>query len=285
MNKIGVGICTCNRLNYLKNLIDTLIPCKSYINELVVINDGEEIPEWKLPFGTWINNKKNSGVAFSKNKALKFLLEKNCDYFFLIEDDMLIKNPTVFEKYVEASKVSGIQHFNYGPGSPFNRKQTIQNFDLHNRHLLDEKSEPNPKFIIDYKTCKIALYEHTVAMFSFFTKKILEKGLGFMPEEYDKCWEHVDSTYQIIKAGYHPPFWAFADLENSHLLVEEAPGAIQNSSIAKNKEEWMQRVMAGREIYKKKHGHYPNQVASPSKKEILESLKRIKINYGNLQSV
>lgn len=279
--KIGVGIITFNRLDYLRSLINTLVPCEQYIDELVVINDGQDQPEWDLPFGTWIDNEKNLGVAKSKNKALNYLFEKDCDYFFLIEDDMLIKDPTVFQQYIEASKASGIQHFNYGPGSPFNRKQKIQNFDLHNRHLLDEKSEPSPHMIVDYKTCKIALYQHTVAMFSFFTRRLVEEGLAYMPEEYDRCWEHVDGTYQIAKAGYHPPFWAFADLANSHKLIEEAPNAIQNSSIAKDKNEWMQRVMEGREIYKKKHGHYPNEVAQPTEEQILESLKAIKKNFRN----
>jgi glycosyltransferase involved in cell wall biosynthesis len=275
--KIGVGICTYNRLNYLRGLINSLIPCKEAIDELVVVNDGGETPDWDLPFGTWINNEKNSGVAKSKNNALKYLLEQNCDYFFLIEDDMVIKDPSVFQQYIEAYKASGIQHFNYGPGSPFNRKQTIQNFDLHNRHLLDEKTEPNPKLIVEYKTCKIALYEHTVAMFSFFTKRVLNK-VGFVPEEYPNCWEHVDHTYQIIKAGYHPPFWWFADLANSHDLLEEAPGAIENSAIAKDKNEWNNRVLKGREIYKQKHGHYPNQPPQYTQEEVVKILKEIKSN-------
>lgn len=276
--KIGVGIITCNRLNYLKGLVDTLVPCKDVIDCLVVVNDGTDQPDWRLPYGAWVDNEQNLGVAKSKNKALRYLFDAQCDFLFLIEDDMLIKDPTVFEQYINAFKASGIQHFNYGPGSPFNRKQEIQNFDLHNRHLLNEKTEPNPKLIVDYKTCKIALYEHTVAMFSFFTRNLLEEGLGYMPEEYDRCWEHVDGTYQIIKAGYHPPFWWFADIANSHELVEEAPGAIENSSIAKNKDEWMQRVMEGREIYKRKHGHYPNQPPQHTKEEVIKILKQIKTN-------
>lgn len=278
--KIGVGIVTCNRPDYLRGLLNSLKPCEEAIQELVVVNDGDPLAdsdlfELEVIKGKWLQNETNLGVAKSKNKALKHLAAAKCDYFFLIEDDMLIKDPTVFLQYTEACKVSGIQHFNYGPGSPFNRKQTIQNFDLHNRHLLDEKSQPNPKLVVSYKNnIDIALYEHTVAMFSFFTKSVLQK-VGGLPEEYDRCWEHVDHTYQIIKAGFHPPFWWFADLANSHNLLEEAPGAIEKSSIAKDKNEWMERVMEGRELYKQKHGHYPNQPPIFSKEEVLESLKQI----------
>lgn len=274
--KIGVGIVTHERLDYLNGLLKSIEPCKNSIFELVVVNDGKPIPNFELKFGTWLQNETNQGVAKSKNRALRHLLQSDCDYFFLIEDDMLIKDPTVFEQYVEACKVSGIQHFNYGPGSPFNRKQKIQSFDLHNRHLLENGTEPNPKLIVDYKTCKVALYEHTVAMFSFFTKKLLDQNLGFMCEDFDNCWEHVSSTNYIIKAGYHPPFWWFADLANSHELIEEAPGAIENSSIAKDRTEWTKKVMAGREIYKNKHGYYPNQPPPSSKKEVIEILKNLK---------
>lgn len=276
--KIGVGIVTHERLDYLQGLLKSLIPCKEIIDELVVVNDGKPIKDFKIDFGTWLQNETNQGVAKSKNKALKHLFDTNCKYIFLIEDDMVIKDPTIFAKYIEAHKVSGIHHFNYGPGSPFNRKQTIQNFDLHNRHLLEEKSEPNPKLIVDYKVCKIALYEHTVAMFSFFTRTLLEKGLGYMCEDFDNCWEHVSSTNYIITAGYHPPFWWFADLENSHELIEEAPGAIENSSIAKDKTEWMKKVMAGREIYKNKHGYYPNQPPHHTQEQVIEILKQLKNN-------
>lgn len=281
--KIGVGIITCNRPDYLLNLIKSINLDVAGIDTLLIINDGDTLKDFALPDNTTlIKNEKNLGVAKSKNKALRWLLANECDYFFLIEDDMLILDQTIFKQYINACKLSGIQHFNYGPGSPFNRKQVIQNFDLHNRHLLDQNTEPNPKLILDYKDCKIALYEHTVAMFSFFTKRLLTQNLGFMNEEYDQCWEHVCSTYDIIKAGFHPPFWWFADLANSHELLTEAPGAIENSVIANDKSEWMKKVMAGREIYKRKHGHYPNHAPQVSKEEVIQIVKNIKKKYSHV---
>jgi GT2 family glycosyltransferase len=274
MAKIGVGIITCNRPDYLRNLLNTIPYSK--INELVVVNDGSPINDFDLSFGVWLDNPKNLGVGKSKNKAMKYLYDKDCDYIFIIEDDMLIKNGEIFDKYIKAFKLSGIHHFNYGPGSPFNRKQTIQNFDLHNRHLLDQHSEPNPKIVIEYsKDLKIALYEHTVAMFSFFTREVLEK-VGYIDEEFYNAWEHVDHTYRIIKAGYHPPFWWFADLADSTEYLTEAPGAIDNSSIANKSEQWAKNVYGGREIYLRKHGHYPNQPPFVGKEEVIQIIKKLK---------
>jgi GT2 family glycosyltransferase len=273
--KIGVGICTFNRLEYLKGLINSLIPCQNVIDELVVVNDNGEVPEWDLPFGTWINNEKNSGVAVSKNNALKYLLEKDCDYFFLIEDDVLIKNSIVFQKYIEAYKKTNIQHFNYGPGTPFNRKQNAQ-FDIHNRSELDQQSEPLPRITIDYgKGIKIDLYTHVAGMFSFFTKNVLEK-VGLIDEQFYNAWDHVDHTYRIIKAGYHPPFWWFADIYNSNNFIEEQKEAIQKSAISKNSEQWIENVHKGRELYLNKHGHYPNQPPIYNQEQTLQILKQIK---------
>ena len=143
--KVGIGIITCNRPDYLKQLLDSIKYCNWA--DLVIINDGDK---FELEgYNYYIqHNEKNLGVGKSKNKAMQHLLDKDCDYIFIIEDDMIILDDSVFDKYIQASEVSGIQHFNYGPGSPFNRKQNIK-FDLHNRHLLDQHSEPNPRLVVD----------------------------------------------------------------------------------------------------------------------------------------
>ena len=269
--KIGVGIITCDRPHYLKQLLSSLEG--SNVDDIIVVNDGKPLPSNNIV--TFDQKPQRQGVGKAKNRAMKSLLDRGCDYIFIIEDDMIILDKDVFNKYIEACNISGIQHFNYGPGSPFNRKQDIA-FDLHNRHKLKQDSDPNPKIIIEYsKDTKVALYEHTVAMFSFFTKEVLEK-VGFIDEQFYNAWEHVDHTYRIINAGYHPPFWWFADLANSHELLTEAPGAIDNSSIANNSEEWSKNVYGGREKYFKKHGHYPNQPPFVSKEQVLLTIRELK---------
>ena len=281
--KVGIGIVTCNREKFLHKLLSTLKPClenkqQNYINEWVIVNDGEpqQKPSEAL-WATWINNPENLGVAKSKNKILKFLLDKQCDYIFVLEDDVEVLDCSIFKRYIEAHEISGIHHFNYGPGSPFNRIQKdVPNFDLHNRHLLNQESEPNPKMVIQYSpNCEVALYEHTVAMFSFFTSKAIEAA-GFFPEVYNNCWEHVDHTYQIIKANLHPPFWWFADIADSHKLLKVSDTAIKESTIAKDNQEWMKNVLSGREIYKSRHGHYPNQPPYISKEQVIKAIKNLK---------
>jgi GT2 family glycosyltransferase len=276
--KIGVGIITCNRPDYLTGLLNSLDGAN--IDCLYIINDGKPLKEYNVDIK--LNEKyclheqtpQRQGVAKAKNQALRYLLNDNCDYIFLIEDDVIIKDKDIFKKYIDASKITGIQHFNYGPGTPFNRKQNVH-FDLHNRHVLQQESDPDPRIVIDYGTTKLTLYTHVAGMLSFFTRNVIEK-VGYFDERFFNAWDHVDHTYRIIKAGYHPPFWWFADIENSHEYIEEAKEAITKSAIAKDSQEWIENVHKGRELYLQKHGHYPNQPPISSKEEVIQTLKKIK---------
>lgn len=274
--KIGIGIVTCNRQHYLEKLLESVADCNWA--EFIIVNDGDKL---ELPgYNYYIhNNEKNLGVGKSKNIAMKHLMDKGCDYIFIIEDDMVILDDTVFDKYIQASKVSGIQHFNYGPGSPFNRKQSIQNFDLHNRHELSNTSTPNPKLTVEYKeTILIDLYEHCTGVFSFFTRSILDK-VGLNDESFYNAWEHVDHTYRIIKENGHPPFWWFADINNSDKFLRVAENAIKDSETASNKETWFENIKTGREIYKQKHGIYPNMCPNSTKDEVVKNLRDIKVKW------
>jgi GT2 family glycosyltransferase len=273
---VFVGIVTCDRLDYFEKCYSS-VKAASGVDIIAVCNDGKnEVP---LDPGTeYIKHTTNKGVGVSKNDLLKLALSKpEVEHIFLLEDDMLIKDPNAFLAYIAAAKKSGIYHLNYGPGSPFNRKQDFH-FDLHNRHLCSHDSPLNPKLIVEYGDgIRMAFYEHTVAMLSYFHRKVLEV-VGLHDEKFYNAWEHVDLTYRIIKAGYHPPFWWFADVADSDQLVSEAPGAIDNSSIANKSEQWAKNVYGGRDYYLKKHGHYPNQPPYVSKEEVVAIIKKLKLN-------
>jgi GT2 family glycosyltransferase len=270
--KVGIGIITCNRPEYLKQLLDSINYCNWA--DLVIINDGDK---FELEgYNYYIqHNEKNLGVGKSKNKAMKHLLDIGCDYIFIIEDDMIILDDSVFDKYIQASEVSGIQHFNYGPGSPFNRKQEIKNFDLHNRDQLSNVSLPAPKLTIDYKVSQIDLYEHCAGVFSFFTREILNK-VGLNNEEFFNAWEHVEHTYRIILEKGHPPFWWFADIKDSATYLKVQEEAIKKSSTSQDKEKWFANIAKGRELYKSIHGMYPNLTPHTSKTDVITTLKQIK---------
>lgn len=269
---VGVGIVTRNRVDYINSLANTIREC-SDINHTIIINDS--VDDLDINNVNIINNKLNIGVGKSKNKAIQYLLDKNCNYIFILEDDVIIKDTAVFKKYIQASRTTGIQHFNFGPGTPFNRKQKTT-FDLHNRDTLDNTSKPNPRLIVKYDDdVSIALYNHCAGVFSFFTSKILHQ-IGLHDERFFNAWEHVDHTLRIINSNGHPPFWWFADIFDSIVYLDVQHDSIKRSVTAEDKERWLDNINKGREIYKEKHGFYPNMCPITTQSELLNNLKAIK---------
>ena len=276
--KIGVGIVTYKRDLLFKKCYNSIV-CNGNIDELIVVDDGCSVDiNWCLNNSNYDNegfpnpkvlviyNEINLGVAKSKNKALQYLLDRGCDHIFLIEDDIYIKDPHVFEKYIKASKVSGIQHFNFSQHGLMNK-------------TFDRNSTPNPRTIIDYKLVKVPLYPHCVGAFSYYSRKCLET-VGLMDENYFNACEHVDHTLEIIKAGMHPAFWYFADIENSWEYLGDEPWSIEKSTISSNPNH--KKMMEDADVvFKNKHGCVPVDIKLLGIEEVGKQLKEIKKQYGN----
>ena len=278
--KIGVGVVTYKRPDYFRTCINS-VPA---VDTLVVVNDGDPYDASIYPSKVKevIQHTKNKSVGVSKNEILRYLIQDGCTHLFTIEDDMEIIRPDVFEAYIKAAEGSGIWHLNYGPGSPYNRVQNpdILKMDLEGRHLLDMHSAVNPRLIVECDNgSKIALYQHSVGMFTYFHRGVV-KNIGYHDEHFHNAWEHLDLTYRIIKAGLHPPFWWFADLWDSTQYLREIEGAIANSSIANNKEQWKKNVGEGAAWYKHIHGHYPAQMSDTPIDNVYTILKNIHKNYA-----
>lgn len=229
MSKIGIGVITCNRNDFLTKCLDSIKP--DWYDELIVINDGDiTIKNNTINI---INNNKNLGVGKTKNKALKYLLEKDCEHIFLVEDDVIFKG-NVFEKYIEASQKTKVKHFNY----------CLHGFD----NKLNGKT-PNPRKIFDIRGVKVSLYFNVYGACSYFHKSVLD-DIGLIDEEYYNAMEHVDHTMEAINKGYHPPFRWFIDLENSNEFIEDQDENHSSSTIRKG--DWMKHFYAGIERFKTK---------------------------------
>ena len=211
--KIGLGLITYNRKEYFKQVAAS-IPLDK-IDEMVVVNDGTPYHNVLSLKEYTIQNKQNLGVAESKNIALQELLRRGCDYIFLQEDDILIKNQKVFEKYIELHKETGIHHFNYALHGLMNKIDSI----------------PNPRLTVNYKNeVKLSLYHHCVGAFSFYTSQVLNE-VGLIDTGFKNAFDHVEHTFRIIKAHKHPPFWWFADLADSSEYLEDFEWSPQTSTV------------------------------------------------------
>ena len=259
--KIGVGIITCDRPDYLKKLIKSLNSIS--INKLIIINDGEkQLDGDKIKIHN--NNPSKKGVGKSKNQALTYL--KNCDYIFLLEDDIVIRDKTVFEKYIEASKLSGIQHFN---------------FAFHGVDNYLPNGQPAVRLKLDYSPkVSVCLYPNVYGAFSMYTNKCIEE-VGLMDEFYYNAMEHVDHTASVIKAGMHPPFRWFADITDSNKYIEEIDRAHSGSEIRKD-QKWIENFHKAADHFVKKFNFDVRNphASTASKEDTINTIKQIKKQYG-----
>lgn len=264
MEGIGIGIVTCQPRESFFKCFDSVDFITRQGGTGIIINDGKKggcmIPRWSA-----IQNETNLGVGKSKNKALEFLLKKGCEHIFLIEDDIFVKDRSVFHKYIEASKKTGIQHFNYSQHGMMNKSWP--------------GGAPNPRTVLDYGGVKVALYPHCVGAFSYYSRKCLEDA-GLMDERYYNACEHVDHTLEIINKGMHPPFWYFADIENSQDYLGDEEWSLKQSTIS-SREDHKEIVSEADKIFFSKHGCYPGQIPLTSEDVLVEKIKEIKKNYGN----
>jgi len=268
MGKIGVGIITCNRPEFFLKCIRSI----SDVNTLVVINDGsdfEDISKLKKQINFhYVHNETNIGVGRSKNKALRYLLEQGCDHLFLIEDDIIVKNKDVFNAYLKARNITGIQHFNFGYHGPANRGNV-------------SKGPITPRFVVDYGDVKIAINGNSVGAFCYYTKECLDK-VGLLDENFTNAFEHVDHDYRLFKAGFYTPYWNFADIANSCDYLEELECSEFSSSI-RPRPDWKDNIERGANLFYNKHGYMPawdKRVPDTSEQEVKKVLKTIYKKYS-----
>jgi glycosyltransferase involved in cell wall biosynthesis len=236
--------------------------------ELIIINDGDPI---QLDgYNYYVHtNEHNSGVAKSKNKALKHLLDLGCEHIFLIEDDMLIKNDQIFEAYIKASKVTGIQHMMFGYHGPANKNGI-------------SKGKPCPRLVVKYSDdVSIALNQHCVGAFCYYTRKSLE-DCGLIDEKFKNAFDHVSHSYELALKGYSTPYWWWADLENSCDYIEEQACSEESSTIKtpEKQEQWWNNIQESMKYFKEKFGVMPfgdDRVPDKSEAEVLQLLKSVKV--------
>lgn len=259
MEKIGVGIITYKRPKYFNKLKET-IPFDK-IDCVVVINDDPEAEPCNCNDLQYheIINEKNLGVGISKNRALTYLIEQGCTHLFLIEDDVEIIDPNVFDVYIKTAKRSGLHHLGFGHvGGPL--KKQIKG----TRSYIDGTG--------------IQMYHNPQGSFCYYNANVIKK-IGYFDEEYKNAFEHIDHEYQLIKAGLLPAFWWFPDVKDSHKYVMITPGGSVNSVIT-DKPGYDENYKKSAAYFVKKWGHFTNQIADVPLEYVEQKLNFIENNYS-----
>lgn len=257
MDKIGLGIITYNRQENVRLIFKKIE--KTWCDSICIVNDGTPYDESIYPeYVEVIQHEKNKCVAASKNDAISKLMKDNCTHIFLMEDDVCINNPIVFEKYIKLFETTNIKHMNFGFHGPANFKN----------------ESPFPEYKIKYKNGNVLLLNrHCVGAFSYYHKDVIN-SVGLLDENFKNAWEHIEHTFRIIQFGFHPPFWYFADINESWKYIDELQ-KVEHSVISK-RQDWKQNIIEGRQYFFNKHNFDIFQIPKSSKEIIINSLKDIK---------
>jgi hypothetical protein len=255
-DKIGVGITTYNSENYYKSLYNTL-PLEK-INVLVTVNGGDKYKD--VYEGNWIQHTENVYPSVCRNDCVNFLLQRNCDHIFIIEDDMIIKSPDIFDKYIQASKETGLKYFSFvstswESGTPEKRA---------------------PRLTVEYKNnVSISFYKNMCNEFTYHHKTCYTKT-GFYDTNYRDPWD-IDLAYRESQQDYASPFWWFADITDSDKLIMNNPNAVSRLQADRPDGSREQRLQKEWQYFIQKHGLMVNQIPDSSKEYVINKLKKLKL--------
>jgi GT2 family glycosyltransferase len=284
-NKIGIGLITCDRYNFLEKSLSSIFKNTERIStndiHIVVVDDTDKTPQEvayskvkdileknftssKLDLFTFIKTEGKEGVGASKNKALKDMIGAGCEHIFLMEDDVEIVDPSVFDVYIKTSKITGVKHLN---------------FALHGNHNKDLYGNFITRRVINYPdNTKLSLFPNILGAFSYYHIDTLNE-CGVMDEQFYNALEHVDHTYQIIKKGFHPPFRWFADVFESEKLLKDIVPDHQESKI-RSQEDFVKNFFENHEKFIQKNNFSVINGEGPvenvfSEEDVVKSLQTI----------
>jgi len=209
MSKIGIGVCTYNRLDLLQKCLSGFANTISSTCRLIISSDGstDGTDKWLgQQSHDWISGP-NVGIAKNKNRLLNVL--DDCDYIFLIEDDIVIKNSKWIEWYIRTSQESGIQHFSY-----HNKIQRARRNTTH------------------YATTTTIGDHGTTGQLMFFTKEVLKRCGGFNEQYAGHGYEHLEYTKRINFAFQYGPL--FLDSLEGHLCIHAPTTKSSTQATGKN---------------------------------------------------
>lgn len=112
--KVGIGLCTYNRHDKALQTAKAIKETTQDVNLLCSIDGGDfskyNLEEF-LKMGYEVVLGGNQGVVKNKNRIISYL--QNCDYIFIIEDDLTPVKAGWVEKYIEALQCTGYDHLNF----------------------------------------------------------------------------------------------------------------------------------------------------------------------------
>jgi len=255
---IGLVCTTFNSESYFDQLYAT-IPFDR-VDHVVVVNGGEPYSK-TYDNCHWIQHDRVKYASVARNDGLKYLISKNCDAYFVIEDDILIKSPDIFDQYIEAAEISGIQYFGFksnawGAGPIGARTPRL-------------KIRPTPDAPL------IGLYKNSCNEVSFRTKLAVQE-VGLYNENFRFAFD-IELLYRLSVKNMIPGFWYFPDRENSDDLVENNPNTVSRMNPNGERDS---KLGPDFRLFQQIHGINIPNIPDSNRDEIIEQLQYIKNRFG-----
>lgn len=269
MPRVFIGIKTYNRKEYIQQSIESVIrtlePGYDYI--LAIADDGSEdgtldyLDNLRLPVDLKIIRNKRRYAAGQFNELVRYGLERNCEYFFLLDDDVVFRKTGWISAYRSASLESGYDH--------------LCHYNLpHHAQLAPRRGvDPVPTELKSgqYSLSAYGTVEQCMGALMTLTPRVIEK-IGFADETnfFVRGQWHVDISARACRAGFNE-YSRFFDLRNSNDYIELQNTIAQEykTSITWDSEEF-KRAAASEEVTRRKAiVRMRNRIHSPAISEFL----------------
>ena len=259
-NQIGIAIITYNRPTRIDRIIKGVLRHAPTDAHVVVVNDGEPYEERMPSTVTRINLATQHGVAFTKNIAINKLIELGCEHIFIVEDDIEIQSPNVWQAYISAAKITGIHHLNYE---------------------CTDGNEQSLRYIHDYPDTqtRIAFYRNPQSAFSYFNANLF-KAVDRFDEGFMNAFEHIDLEYCLDEQGLAPPFWYFPDIINSSDMLLDVRVSKEGDSTITDKPGYQENWDKSAKHFISKHCKFTNEIPDSQLNKVIARLDHLQLHYA-----
>ena len=168
---------------------------------------------------------------------------------FVLEDDMVIKDVSVFRKYVDTASHFNLGHMNW------NTIPTVKN---------------NQKTVYRDGDFELCLTSRLCGCFQYFERSALQH-VGLMDERYVNLLEHAEHAYRFGLMGYSTPFNAFADISDGELYLENIG---EESTTIDKGPEYMANMQTAAKLFAETYGRPMYMVRRPDPVQVTEFLRR-----------
>lgn len=249
--RIFIGFKTYNRKDYinqsLTSALNTLEPGFDYV--VAVADDGSEdgtleyLNSLSLPVDFKVIRNKRRYASGQFNDLIRHGLEMGCDYFFLLDDDVVFKKLGWVRAYYEASRLSGYDHLCH-----YNLPHHAQLAARRGTDIIPVERRSSKYPLSSYGTV-----EQCMGALFTATPQLIEK-IGYADETNFSVrgqW-HVDFSARACRAGFNE-YSRFFDLSGSNEFIElqNTVAKEYQTSIAWGSEEF-RKVANAEEIARRK---------------------------------